>query len=80
MGSSHLKENFLCIIMSLYSVIPELFADTITGVFNGYIAVMALFWITISLWMSCNCCCILLSLDDGDDEAGEMVYMPLSRT
>lgn len=68
--------------MGLYSVIPGLFADAITGVFNGYIAVMALFWITISLWMSCTCCCISLPLviDDDDDEAGEMVYMPLSRT
>ena len=62
--------------MSLYSVIP---ADAITGVFNGYIAVMALFWMAISLWMSCTCCCISLPLVI-DDEAGEMVYMPLSRT
>ena len=68
--------------MGLY-VIPGLFADAITGVFNGYIAVMALCWMTISLWMSCTRCCILLSeaLDDDEyDEDGEMVYMPLSRT
>jgi len=82
MGSSHLKRTFLCIIMALHSVITGLFADTITGVFNGYIAVMALSWMAISLWMSCTCCCILLPLDDNeyDDDGCEMVYMPLSRT
>lgn len=63
----------------LHSVIPGLFADTITGVFNGYIAVMALFWMAISLWMSCTCFCISPSLHDEDDD-GEMIYMPLSRT
>ena len=67
--------------MGLYS---GLFADAITGVFNGYIAVMALFWVAISLWLSYICCCILLSLDDDeyddDVDKGEMVYMPLSRT
>ena len=53
--------------MHLY-IILGLFADTITGVFNGYIAVMALIWMAISLWISCTCCCILLPLDDDDDD------------